>query len=79
MGCWERLQLRDCAVPVQSRTVASVPFTTCQPHCDFQELQNNVESLRSNIEKLELELNSLRKENKHLKEQDDCRGAELHQ
>ncbi|KAK2516610.1 Calcoco2 [Columba livia] len=42
-----------------------------------QELQNNVESLRSNIEKLELELNSLRKENKHLKEQDDCRGAEL--
>ncbi|NXW84546.1 CACO2 protein, partial [Alopecoenas beccarii] len=44
-----------------------------------QELQKNVESLRSNIEKLELELNSLKKENKHLKERDDCRGAELHQ
>ncbi|KAM6295634.1 calcium-binding and coiled-coil domain-containing protein 2 [Aegotheles albertisi] len=44
-----------------------------------QELQNSLESLRSNAEKLELELNSLRKENKHLKELDDCREAELHQ
>ncbi|NXW08794.1 CACO2 protein, partial [Fregetta grallaria] len=44
-----------------------------------QELQNSLESLRSNTEKLELELNSLKKENKHLKELDDCRGAELHQ
>ncbi|NWX20675.1 CACO2 protein, partial [Aegotheles bennettii] len=44
-----------------------------------QELQNSLESLRSNAEKLELELNSLKKENKHLKELDDCREAELHQ
>ncbi|NWQ96326.1 CACO2 protein, partial [Burhinus bistriatus] len=44
-----------------------------------QELKNSLESLRSNTEKLELELNSLTKENKHLKELDDCREAELHQ
>ncbi|XP_064329663.1 calcium-binding and coiled-coil domain-containing protein 2 [Phalacrocorax carbo] len=42
-----------------------------------QELQNSLETLRSNTEKLELELNSLKKENKRLKELDDCRGAEL--
>ncbi|XP_021233497.1 calcium-binding and coiled-coil domain-containing protein 2 [Numida meleagris] len=44
-----------------------------------QELQNALESLRSNTEKLELELNSLKKENKHLKELNECREAELHQ
>ncbi|XP_067168200.1 calcium-binding and coiled-coil domain-containing protein 2 isoform X1 [Apteryx mantelli] len=44
-----------------------------------QELQSGFESLKSNTEKLELELNSLKKENKHLKELDDCREAELHQ
>ncbi|NXD87842.1 CACO2 protein, partial [Halcyon senegalensis] len=44
-----------------------------------QELQNNLDSLRSSAETLELELNSLKKENKHLKELDDCRVAELHQ
>ncbi|NXJ70512.1 CACO2 protein, partial [Rostratula benghalensis] len=44
----------------------------------MQELQNSLESLRSNTEKLELELNSLKNENKHLKELDDCREAELH-
>ncbi|XP_035203605.1 calcium-binding and coiled-coil domain-containing protein 2 [Oxyura jamaicensis] len=43
-----------------------------------QELQNGLESLRSSTEKLELELNSLKKENKHLKELDKCREAELH-
>ncbi|PKU32856.1 calcium-binding and coiled-coil domain-containing protein 2 [Limosa lapponica baueri] len=45
----------------------------------MEELQNSLESLKSNTEKLELELNSLKKENKHLKELDDCREAELHQ
>uniref|UniRef100_A0A493T1Y7 Calcium-binding and coiled-coil domain-containing protein 2 n=1 Tax=Anas platyrhynchos platyrhynchos TaxID=8840 RepID=A0A493T1Y7_ANAPP len=44
-----------------------------------QKLQNGLESLRSSTEKLELELNSLKKENKHLKELDECREAELHQ
>lgn len=67
------------AVLVQSRTVAWVPFTSYRPHCDFQELQNSLESLRSNTEKLELELHSLKKENKHLKDLYDCREAELHQ
>nr|XP_009491038.1 PREDICTED: calcium-binding and coiled-coil domain-containing protein 2 [Pelecanus crispus] len=43
----------------------------------IQKLQNNLESLRSNTEKLELD--SLKKENKRLKELDDCREAELHQ
>ncbi|NXX54647.1 CACO2 protein, partial [Scopus umbretta] len=42
----------------------------------MQELQNSLESLRSNTEKLELD--SLKKENKLLKELDDCRAAELH-
>ena len=79
MGCLAVLHLRVFAVPVQSRTVAWVLFTSCRPHCDFQELQNSLESLRSNTEKLELELNSLKKENKHLKELDACREAELHQ
>uniref|UniRef100_A0A8C3C626 Calcium-binding and coiled-coil domain-containing protein 2 n=1 Tax=Cairina moschata TaxID=8855 RepID=A0A8C3C626_CAIMO len=44
-----------------------------------QKLQNGLESLRSSTEKMELELNSLKKENKHLKELDECREAELHQ
>ncbi|XP_010722874.1 calcium-binding and coiled-coil domain-containing protein 2 isoform X2 [Meleagris gallopavo] len=44
-----------------------------------QELQNVLESLRSSAEKLELELNSLKKENKHLKELNECREAELQQ
>lgn len=38
-----------------------------------------MESLRSSTEKLELELSSLKKENKHLKELNECREAELHQ
>ncbi|NXV18313.1 CACO2 protein, partial [Cepphus grylle] len=45
----------------------------------MQELQNSLESLRSNTVKLELELTSLKKENKQIKELDDCREAELHQ
>ncbi|OXB63600.1 hypothetical protein ASZ78_008915 [Callipepla squamata] len=44
-----------------------------------QELQNALESLRSSTEKLELELNSLRKENKDLKELNECREVELNQ
>ncbi|NXT53474.1 CACO2 protein, partial [Pluvianellus socialis] len=44
-----------------------------------KELQSSLESLRSNTEKLELELNSLKEKNKHLKDLDDCRQAELHQ
>lgn len=79
MGCLEVLHLRVFAAPVQSRTIALVLFTSRRPHCDFQELQNSLESLRSNTETLELELNSLKKENKCLKELDDCREAELHQ
>ncbi|XP_027552926.1 calcium-binding and coiled-coil domain-containing protein 2 [Neopelma chrysocephalum] len=42
-----------------------------------QELQKSLESFRSSTEKLELELNSLKMENKQLKEQSDCTGAEL--
>ncbi|NXS40711.1 CACO2 protein, partial [Balaeniceps rex] len=43
----------------------------------IKELQNRLESLRSNTQKLELD--SLKKENKDLKELDDCRKAELQQ
>uniref|UniRef100_A0A8D0GQQ0 Calcium-binding and coiled-coil domain-containing protein 2 n=1 Tax=Sphenodon punctatus TaxID=8508 RepID=A0A8D0GQQ0_SPHPU len=45
----------------------------------FREMQSILESLQSSREKLEQEANLLNEENQHLKAQNECKEAELHQ
>uniref|UniRef100_A0A7M4EI86 Calcium-binding and coiled-coil domain-containing protein 2 n=1 Tax=Crocodylus porosus TaxID=8502 RepID=A0A7M4EI86_CROPO len=67
--------VRGASVPFQFRAEAEDDILVVTT----QELCSGLDSLKGSSEKLELELNSLREENRHLKEQNACRDAELHQ